>query len=377
MKDRINTCTSGCIATFAALAIAIGILLQSSCSNNSSAETSQAEGRDNWPKKLNYAYSPSSENPEARFNYYHDIAAYVSDYVGIPVELYETSSYGPMIEAMRARKIDIAQGGSFSYMIAAEKAGAEPLVTWGFRKENGGYDHGIYYSVIAVPKDSPLNTIEDLKAHAKDITFSFSDAASTSGHLVPRDGMEQAGIDVDNDFKRIVFTQSHLNSIMTIIAGKVEAGALQESAFTRLVETGKVRLDDLKIIWRSLPIDRGPIACRKALPRDLKEKIRSAFLEMDTRDPELFQRRFSLFSSASAYEGMVYVPAYDHMWDDLRDIAIRLENMKLIQGTKGLSDWNEAKRQAFLSEQQEMDSADFDLAANETDPSVTPAESAL
>jgi phosphonate transport system substrate-binding protein len=317
-----------------------------------------------WPEALNMAYSPSSENPEARETFYNEIATYLSDYVGVPVELFQTSSYGPVIEAMRAKKIDIAQGGSFSYMIAAEKAGAEPLVTMGFKNEDGSFMHGIYYSVIAVPKDSEIDSIEELKANAKDITFSFTDAASTSGHLIPRDGIEQNGINPDEMFKRVVFTQSHLNSIMTIVAGKVEAGALQESAFTRLAEKGKVNLDDIKIIWRSEPINRGPVLTRRDLPRSLKEKIRSAFLDMKEIAPELYYKRFTVFG-AHYPEGMTYVPAYDHMWDNLRDIALRMDNMRLIRGTKGLSDWNEAKRLAFL-EEAKIREAEFELASAET-----------
>lgn len=305
---------------------------------------------DNWPKSLNYAYSPSSENPEARFLYYREIADYLEDAVGVPVYLFETSGYGPVIEAMRSKKVDIASGGSFSYMIAAEKADVEPLVTMGYQNEDGTYQHGLYYSVIAVPADSKYNSVEDLKRDAANVTFSFSDAASTSGHLIPRKGLEDAGITPEKDFRRVVFTQSNLNSAMTIISGKVQAGALQEDSFYRLVEKGKVNESEIKIIWRSKPIPRGPIMVRKELPRKLKEDIRSAFLEMKQRKPELYMKRFSVFSS-TYQPGIVYVPAYDYMWNPLRDIAVGLDNMRLIEGKKGLSDWNEEKRQAFLEQQ--------------------------
>ena len=326
---------------------AVSAILVTGCKG---PEKTVAVNGEAWPATLNYAYSPSTEDPEARVLTLNERVKYLSDYIGIPVRLYETSSYGPTIEAMRSGKVDIATTGSFSFMIAAEKVGVEPLTLLGYRNEDGTVEPGSNYSVIAVPPDSPIHSVEDLKAHASELTFSFSDAASTTGHLLPRDGLQQMGIDPDQDFKRVVFTQSHLNSIMTIIAGKVDAGGIQEGAIQRLIDTGKIKEGDLKIIWRSEAFLRPPLMVRGELPRSLKEKIRSAYLEMDQRDPELFAAIQSRYSSYYP-PGMVYVPVYDYMWDNMRLIAKRLKNMKLIEGKTGISDWNEEKRQEFLQQQ--------------------------
>ena len=89
---------------------------------------------------------------------------------------------------------------------------------------------GGYRSMIAVPKNSPIHSMQDLKAHAKDIVFSFSDPASTSGNLYPRVGLLSMGINPEKDFKKVVFSGTHPATVLTVAAGKVDAGAFSASA---------------------------------------------------------------------------------------------------------------------------------------------------
>src|SRR5262245_9663954 len=113
---------------------------------------------------------------------------------------------------MRAKKIDAGTFGPFGYLIASEKAGAEVLVNTGTK--HGG--HGSYAGTIAVSSKSQLKTIDDLVAHAKELTVSFVDPASTSGFLVERAYFQSVGIDPEKDFKKTVFSMNHLASAMTL-----------------------------------------------------------------------------------------------------------------------------------------------------------------
>ncbi|MFW5883307.1 MAG: phosphate/phosphite/phosphonate ABC transporter substrate-binding protein, partial [Verrucomicrobiota bacterium] len=153
-----------------------------------------------WPAKVKLAFTPSSEDPERRMTMYDEIAEYLSGEIGIEVELVRSSSYAPMIEAMRSKKIDIAQTGSMAYLLAHNKAGAEAIVTRGLP---GGVP-GIYHSAIVTSPKSGLNSLEEVQAKAKDLTLSFTAAASTSGHLVPRTKLESMGLVPERDFAQVV-----------------------------------------------------------------------------------------------------------------------------------------------------------------------------
>lgn len=69
------------------------------------------------------------ENADRNFDGMEAITDYFSQKLGIEVEHLQVSNSAAMIEAMRADKIDVGSGGTFSYLVAAEKAGAEALVT--------------------------------------------------------------------------------------------------------------------------------------------------------------------------------------------------------------------------------------------------------
>ena len=302
------------------LAVLLGL---SGCGHPEVTTVTMPNGEE-WPRVLRLAYSPSSEDPEGRLAQYEHLARYLEQRLGIAVNLILSSSYGPNIEAMRAEKIDVVRGGSFTYMIAHEKAGAIPLVTRG----TADGTPGIYSSILATPATSDLHSIDDLRAQAEDLIIGFTDPASTSGHLVPRGYLESIGLVPETSFREVVFTQSHLNVIMTTVAGRVDVGGMSRSTYDRFVELERIQAEDLRILWESPPIPTGPWFARQDLPPGLREALTDAFLEMHAHDPALMER----FRVQARRPEMVWLRADDAMWDDLRTIAYNLETMSLLQG---------------------------------------------
>src|SRR5262245_31176781 len=187
----------------------VAILMAGLSAGCSTGSTSMATGELGWPTVLRYCYSPGTEEPERQTIRLDLLKAYLSERLKIDVVLYKTSgSYGPEIEALRAKKIDVLTMGPFGYLIASEKAGAEVIVVRG--REDGS--PGTYGGTIAVAKNSSIKTIDELVARSKQLTFSFVDPASTSGFLVQRAYFQSVGLDPDEDFKKIVFSTNHLVS---------------------------------------------------------------------------------------------------------------------------------------------------------------------
>lgn len=287
-------------------------------------ETVMMPNGEEWPAVLHMSYTPSSDDPEGRLEFYKQFSSYLESQLGLEIDLVRASSYGPTIEAMRAEKIDLGSGGSFTYMIAHEKAGAIALVTRGYADGTPG----IYSSIIATSPSTGLKTMDDLKARAAELTFGFTDPASTSGHLVPRGYLESIGLKPEDVFKEVVFTQSHLNVCMTTVAGRVDAGGMSRNTYDRMVEAGRIKSEDLHILWESPPIPTGPWFARQALPDGLRQALVDAFVHMDERDPELMAK----FREQAQRPDMVWLAADDKMWDGLRAIAYNLETVSLLQG---------------------------------------------
>jgi phosphonate transport system substrate-binding protein len=300
--------------------------LLAGCSTSAST-TSTATG---WPTVLRYCYSPGTEEPEAQTLRLDRLKEYLTSQLRVRVELYKTSAgYGPVIEAMRAKKIDVATMGPFGYLIASEKADAEVIVVRGTRDG----EPGEYGGVIAVGRNSPIKTIEELVAHSKDLTFSFVDPASTSGFLVQRAYLQSVGLDPDKDFKKTLFSTNHLASAMTLIAGKVDAAAIMEpvpgnTIYKRLYTKGRIKEGDLRVLWKSPRLPASPIVVRRDLPEDFKRELQQALVNMAERDPELWAM---WPRSGGDPATTALLPATEAMFDGLRAMARNVKNLSLLE----------------------------------------------
>ena len=285
-----------------------------------------ARASDGRPAVLHYAFSPNAEQLQSGNVRTEGLRNYLQKQLHMPVQVVRVEGYAPTIEAMRADKVDIAGFGSLGYIIAAKNAGAEALVS------SGGADGklGHYYSVIAVPKNSPIHSVDDLKANAKDLVFAFADPASTSGNLYPRVFLQSLGIHPEKDFKRVVFANGHLACVMAVKAGKVDAGAYQSTTSNRLITTGKMKADDVRVIWTSDGIPNGPtIAVRKALPEQLKREIQDAMTHISTRDPALWAELMKSVRSMSS--GSNYIAVDDASYDGLRQYAAQVKDFNFVE----------------------------------------------
>lgn len=245
-----------------------------------------------------------ADDAEEMLRSYEPVREYLSEQLGIPVEIKVTSDYTAAIEAMRAKHIDVAWFGPFSYVIAANVAGAEAIVN-GVRKSDGKSD---YRSIIVVNAQSGIRNLEDLKGKS----FAFVDPASTSGNLIPRKMLIENGIDPDKDFGKFYYAGTHNAVEYAVANGKVDAGADSDNSYNRMVAAGEIDPKINKIIFTSDPIPGSPIALRNDLPADLKIKIQEALLRMD----EQTIHKVSGWGDISSYQKVS-----DSDYDIIRDTA--------------------------------------------------------
>ncbi len=300
------------------LVLAVSVL--SSCTRDATAKS----GQEPWPKTFRYNVAIGVEDLSAREKRVDLIKGYLERQLGMPVEITTTVGYGPVIEAMRAKKIDASAMGPFAYLIASEKAGAEAIVTRGSAKDG---NPGDYAGTIAVPADSPYQSIDELVKHAKDVTISFVDPASASGFLVQRAYLDSRGVNPETDFKKIVFSNNHIASAMTLLAHKVDAAAISENTFNTLVKKGNVKPEEVRTLWKSPPIPNSPIAVRKDLPAELKRKLQDVLVEMPVKAPEVYSGMLTTVAPPDT----TYVRINDATFDGLRNMARGVKTTKLLE----------------------------------------------
>ena len=192
--------------------------------------------------------------------------------LGMPVKPFVATDYNGVIEALRAKKLDVAYLGPFSYVLASSVAEVEAFSV-AVTKKTG---QSAYRSVILARKDSGLRSVAELKGR----NFAFVDPSSASGHLFPKAGLQQTGLDPDAYFGRVVFSGSHDASILAVANRKVDAAAVADRIFNSAVAKGTVKQDDFVVLWSSRPIPESPMVWRKDLDPALKEKLAKALANL-------------------------------------------------------------------------------------------------
>jgi phosphonate transport system substrate-binding protein len=310
------------MGTFYLLAVSVAALALTSC--DSGRATARTGGR---PSLFRYAYSVTYDDPDTALQRIQPLKQYLENTLHMPVEMVETTNYGVVIEAFRAHKIDAASISPFSYVLATQKAPIEAIVMHG--GENGG--PAAYTGSLGVPANSPIHSMQDVIKHAKELTISFVDPASASGFLVQNAYLQSLGIDPQKGFRKVLFTQNHLASVMTLKAGKVDVGAVNERMLSRWVQSGKLKAGDIRILWTSPSIPNQPIAVIKTLPAEFKEELRRVFLDLYQKDRKAFEAQVSKTFAGLGSLRQPYVRADDSMFDGLRQMARNVPNLSLLE----------------------------------------------
>jgi phosphonate transport system substrate-binding protein len=234
------------------------------------APPSRGQGQE---RVLRFALTPSEETTDQQMKRSQQVIQRLEKDLDLRVVPYTAADYVSIVEAMRAKKVDAAWLGSFSYVLAAQEAGAEAFAA-GVRKSTG---KASYTSLIFVRGDAPYQSVTDLKGK----TFAFVDPASTSGHLFPRAAMMKMGItDPASFFSQVVFAGAHDAAQLAVLNRKVEGGASNDRVMDNLIKQGDLKAGDLRVVYRSDPIPLGPIAWRRDLPDATKAALRRSFLGM-------------------------------------------------------------------------------------------------
>ncbi|MDR3565661.1 MAG: phosphate/phosphite/phosphonate ABC transporter substrate-binding protein [Negativicutes bacterium] len=200
---------------------------------------------------------------------------YLGRKTGRTVELYVADDYNGIIDKMAKNQLDIAWFGPFSYVIAAEAAGAKAFAT-----DDNIRGGTVYHSVFIVHPDSEIDSLEKVKGH----TFAFTDETSTSGYLIPKAILRKKGIDADKDFPEVLFEGSHDASVLAVKKRQVDVAAVSDTILHSLREKGIIGDRDIRLIYTSDDIPTSVWAYRQGIDAELLVRIQQAFFDVAQED---------------------------------------------------------------------------------------------
>lgn len=214
------------------------------------------------------------EAPTELLRKFEPLGAYLEQAIGMQVEFVPVADYPAVVEALASDRLDLAWLGGFTFVQVNLKTGgnAIPLVQ---REQDAQFTSKF---ITANPQ---VQSLADLKGK----TFAFGSISSTSGSLMPRYFMLQDGIKPEDFFSRIGYSGAHDATAAWVQAGRVDAGVLNASVWDKLVSTGKVDTDKVRVFATTPSYYDYNWTVRGTLDPALTEKLRQAFLALDPANP--------------------------------------------------------------------------------------------
>jgi phosphonate transport system substrate-binding protein len=203
------------------------------------------------------------------------LVKYLESKLGVKVEYTPVTDYAAAVEALVNKKVDMAWFGGFTFVQAHHRSGGKviPIVQ---REEDEKFRS------VFITTDPSIKALTDLKG--KDV--SFGSQSSTSGHLMPRSFLLQAGLDPDKDFKRVAYSGAHDATVAAVASGKVHAGALNISVWEKLVADKKVDADKVRLFYTTPPYYDYNWTVHAEMPAATREKLTAALLALTKNDPQ-------------------------------------------------------------------------------------------
>lgn len=221
------------------------------------------------PKQLRVAVA-AMISPKETLVYYEELLNYIGREVGYEVVLIQRKTYSEVNELFPKRLIDLAFVCSGPYANEQEKYKFEGLATPIVRGKP------YYQSYLIVQKNSPYNSLEDLRGKI----FAFTDPDSNTGTLVPRFWLYQKNEAPDSFFNRVTYTYSHDNSILAVAKGLVDGAAVDGHKWEFYNAKNPYFTSKTRVIKKSDYFGSPPLVASSFLQSQLKKSIQKVILTM-------------------------------------------------------------------------------------------------
>lgn len=289
-------------------------------------------------RTLNFGIIATESSSNLESNWRPFIAA-MSEWTGYDIEPFYASDYAGMIQAMRYGSIEVAWFSNFSGLQAVRLAGGQVFAKATYPDGSEGYN-----SVLIVPQDSPIQSLEDILECDRTLDFGMGDPNSTSGYLVPSAFIfAPRGIDPGECYNSVRNANHEANAV-AVANGLVDVATNNTTNMTLLARTRPDIASRIRVIWTSPAIQTDPIIWRSDLDEEAKQRLQYFFMNygrMGTPE-EIAEAREVL---DPLYFGLFLPSSNAHL-----DPIVQLEIVRDLTEARNDPDLSEAEREARVAE---------------------------
>ncbi|MFC0386046.1 phosphate/phosphite/phosphonate ABC transporter substrate-binding protein [Muricoccus vinaceus] len=220
---------------------------------------------------LRFAVGPFQPTAGDTRRAYEPFFAHLARAARRPFELTVTTDWAGIAVALANDQVDCAWMGPWGYVLAKDRAGAEALAVV-------QYQGRPTYQAIIISR--PELDFPNFPADARGRSISFADAGSTSGCLIPGYWFRMQGID-PKTFFRYRDGASHPANVTAVANGQVDLATDYDRNLAAMIAAGRVREDQVRIVWRSAPLPNDALAVRRGLDAATRLALLDAALGID------------------------------------------------------------------------------------------------
>jgi phosphonate transport system substrate-binding protein len=204
------------------------------------------------------------------------LSQYLEKSLGMKVEFTPVTDYPAAVEALVNKQVDLVWFGGFTYVQAQIRSGGK-IIPIAQREEDTKFR-----SVFITQKNSGITKLTDLKGKQ----VSFGSQSSTSGHLMPRTYLLEAGLNPEVDFKRIAYSGAHDATVASVVSGRVDAAALDITVWNKFVSENKVDTSKVDVFYTTPPFFNYNWSVHADMPAALRDRITKSLLALNMNTPE-------------------------------------------------------------------------------------------
>lgn len=207
-------------------------------------------------------------NSQETYRYQRQIAEAIGQKMGKPVLLIHRRSYAELNQLLSKGGADIALLSTGVYGIYGQKEGYVPLAM----QQRNGLPY--YLSYVIVPRQSDINSLQDLKGKS----FAYTDPLSYSGCLAVNRQITQSGQDPHRFFGYSYFTYSNDKSLRAVAGQFVDGASIDSLAYEYLQKNHPDLIGQVRIVAVLPPVGTEPMVARRQFP--YKQEVQNILLRL-------------------------------------------------------------------------------------------------
>ncbi len=231
------------------------------------------------------------EDPSGAVRHLDPFRSYLSERLGVPVELVPSTTFQALIDAQVSGRVQYAIDSAVAYVSAAAMCGCvEPLAAP--LAEDGARG---FYSILLARAGEPIVSLET----AEGARLALAAPDSVAGRLIPMQGFAAAGIDPAKYFSEVQNYAAPEPAVRALLDGTADVAAAWSSlsgdpasgysfgVLTRMVVDGELSMDRVAVVWQSPLIPFGPHVVAKDMPAEERAALADALAAMAVDAPDV------------------------------------------------------------------------------------------